>query len=515
MRTTDGGSMTNVLRAVRSKRGITWVILVAAFAITRVLYATIGGLRFDVQPLDFYLQYVDPELLRTALLESVYYLHGQPPLFNYVIGLVLQVFPGHEGVVLHAIYLCCGLVIMLGMHALMTRMRVPLAVSATTALLFAASPVTILFEHWLIYTYPIAALLVLSAVLVTRFAANHRTIDAVAFFGTLAVLAYTRGLFHPLWMILVTAACLWCWRRHWRRLSLAAAVPLLLVVALSVKNFVLFGTLSSGQVYLDLNLGMMTINRIPYDERRTLVAEESLSPIVLVPVYGSTVMSYRHLLEPYEPAGVAVLDQVTKSNGQANLHHGQYIEIARMYGTDARVLLAESPGLYLRSLWRNVKFSLKPAHAIAPFGSPGYRNAQNIRPLLRGHDRIMLVDRSLKSWVLVVMLPLLILFAAALTTRWLVVRRRAVAGGEIIPADAAGAPAAYLLFTILYLTVLTIALSVGDHNRYRFMLAPFYAVLFARLIGVPIRMVMTRAGADTDSDADAPTASSAPSSSGS
>jgi hypothetical protein len=48
-----------------------------------------AGVRFDSSPLAFCWQLVDPDLLRTRLLESLFYLHGQPPLFNLYLGVLL------------------------------------------------------------------------------------------------------------------------------------------------------------------------------------------------------------------------------------------------------------------------------------------------------------------------------------------------------------------------------------------------------------------------------------------
>src|SRR5262245_61176470 len=82
--------------------------LAAAFVVVELLYRH-AGVRFDVTPLDEYLQYLDPVLLRTRLLESVYYLHMQPPLFNLFLGLVLKASAAHFAGAFQLIYLGLGL----------------------------------------------------------------------------------------------------------------------------------------------------------------------------------------------------------------------------------------------------------------------------------------------------------------------------------------------------------------------------------------------------------------------
>ena len=51
----------------------------------------IAGVRFDAHALGIYYQFIDPPLLESRLLESLFYSHGQPPLFNLFLGLVLKI----------------------------------------------------------------------------------------------------------------------------------------------------------------------------------------------------------------------------------------------------------------------------------------------------------------------------------------------------------------------------------------------------------------------------------------
>ena len=58
--------------------------IVSAFAISRII-ATSAGLRFRV-PLDFH-QFLDTNILSSHLLQSIYYLHSQPPILNMALGI--------------------------------------------------------------------------------------------------------------------------------------------------------------------------------------------------------------------------------------------------------------------------------------------------------------------------------------------------------------------------------------------------------------------------------------------
>ena len=68
-----------------------WAV-VACGILSRLVYRGLG-VRFSAAPLDYYIQFLDPELLRHDLLRSLFYMRDQPPGFNGFLGLVLKLFP--------------------------------------------------------------------------------------------------------------------------------------------------------------------------------------------------------------------------------------------------------------------------------------------------------------------------------------------------------------------------------------------------------------------------------------
>ena len=59
--------------------------LPVVFAAVHAAYYA-AGIRFDRDTLIEVMHFLDPELLRTHLLESLWYLHIQPPLMNLLAG---------------------------------------------------------------------------------------------------------------------------------------------------------------------------------------------------------------------------------------------------------------------------------------------------------------------------------------------------------------------------------------------------------------------------------------------
>ena len=82
-------------------RPVLW--LIALYAISRLAFRA-AGVRFDLRPLDTSWQILDPVLLRHDLLESLFYMPGQPPLYNLMLGLVLKT--GGNDTVLALLFRC-------------------------------------------------------------------------------------------------------------------------------------------------------------------------------------------------------------------------------------------------------------------------------------------------------------------------------------------------------------------------------------------------------------------------
>src|SRR6266571_3865653 len=156
-------SRSRFRRLAGGRRALPLLALGVAFVVSRIgIYW--AGVRFDASPLPEFYQYIDPLLLKHRLLESLFYLHSQPPLYNLGLGVLLKLFPGHFSAAAHAVYLVLGLVLGLASYSLLVRLGLPDWGAAALAVLVAVSPATLLYENWLFYEYPVAALLVLSAV---------------------------------------------------------------------------------------------------------------------------------------------------------------------------------------------------------------------------------------------------------------------------------------------------------------------------------------------------------------
>src|SRR5271170_7090220 len=142
-----------------------------AFAVSRIGYYLLG-VRFDARPILHYYQFLDPELLKHRLIESMFYLHVQPPGWDIYTAIALKLFPQSYPIAFHFAPLVLGLSICWLTFYLMRVLGVSRWIAFTLAACFIVSPGVILFENYMLYEYLVCFLLVAAAAVLWRYAAG-------------------------------------------------------------------------------------------------------------------------------------------------------------------------------------------------------------------------------------------------------------------------------------------------------------------------------------------------------
>src|SRR2546426_8135837 len=96
---------------IRQGRGL----CIISFIVSRFVYLGRLRLYFDESPLTYFVQYVDPQLLKTKLWESLYYLYSQPPGLNLLLGIVLKAFPKNHTLAFQSLFICFGVLFALSL----------------------------------------------------------------------------------------------------------------------------------------------------------------------------------------------------------------------------------------------------------------------------------------------------------------------------------------------------------------------------------------------------------------
>ena len=315
------------------------------FAVSRVVFWLVG-VRFSTDQLRIAIQYLDPELLRTRLLESVWYLHTQPPLYNLFLGTVLKLFRGDEGYAFHAVHLALGLAFVLALYLLLTGFSLPRPVAAAIALALAVSPAAILYENRLFYDYPVLVLLTVAALAAQRLARRPSAGRALALSSLLTMVVLVRSLYQLPFVLLALLPLLRAVPA--RTLALGAALPVALLVALAVKNELVFGTPSTSS-WLGENVARVGIYPAPLERRRAYVAAGELDPVELIPPFAK-LKAYNGAIRFAKPRGIPAVDRFLTSSGKVNLNQWTYLAISRRRVHDDLHFVPSHPGWYARGV---------------------------------------------------------------------------------------------------------------------------------------------------------------------
>jgi len=443
----------------------------AIFTLGRLL-AFAAGVRFDAADLASFWHFAPLHLLQTRLLETVYYLHFQPPLFNLYLGCVVQLFGSASTRAFGVSFFLLGLATALALFVLMRRLGVQRRWALVLTSVFALSPATLLFENYLFYELPVAALLVFSALALQVALERGSSGSYAVFFGLLATLVLTRALFHPLVLVLAAlvpfVAC-----AHQRRAQLRGfALPALLVLALCAKNWVIFDDFSTS-TWLGMGLARMTLRSLDPEQKAAWVRQGLLSPVAGVHP-PSSLAAYAEVMRMPNKTGIPILDEEQKPDGSLNLHHLAYARISHTLLADDQVVLRRAPEVYFAAAKGALRRFFQPASSWHPL-------ARN-RPKLAAYDGVYTALVHFGDGG-----PLGVLFLAALG--WAVVRASRPAWKP-----EHRAVLAFMALAMSYVLLSGTLLEPLENMRFRFATEPFLWAIVGLCLSPAKKVAVRRQG---------------------
>ncbi len=469
------------------------------FVCSRLGYYLLG-VRFDARPIQHFFQFIDPELLKHRLIESLYYLHVQPPGWNLYIGSVLKFFPNSFSAVFHSVHLVLGLVTGWLLLYLMRVLGVSRGIAFTLTAWFIISPGVVLFENLLLYEYVVGFLLIAAAAVLWRYAAGGSPRWIVSFFVLVLALVFVRNFFHLIYVVATLTALVYLFKSRRKSVLLAAALPVLIVLGLYTKNSILFGSFS-GSTWLGMNMDTITAHQLTGSEARGLISRGVISPVALLDI-GTPVELYRPYIQTPARTGIPVLDECVTSTGATNFNCLAFRQIQQIYARDALALLRNYPVVYLRSFeaaWFTYflptgdfpSFDLNRPRIraidrfwnVVFFGQ--FEDAGDRKNIRRLADRGAAISLLFHTGVfLMVGLPALWIWGVVYLVRG--VRRGVLDRAPVVLLG-------FLLFNIAYVTAIANLLSSFENNRYRFPIDAFYVVL----LGLALERFRQRYGTAT------------------
>jgi len=448
------------------------VIIVLIFLISRIIYWALG-IRFNVLPLDRYWHYIDPSLLKNNLLESLWHLHSQPPLFNLYLGAVLKLSGQSLQTIFHISYLLCGLILSLSLFFIMFRLSVSVWISLIFTSLFILSPESILYENFLFYTYPVSMMLCTSGLVLYEFLRSKRLKYGIIFFLLLSAIVLTRGMFHILWFILIAFLIILFKKDCLKKILLSLLIPFLLILGVYVKNYLLFGNFTTS-TWLGMHFSRISTFQLSKDERLSFIERMKLSPFAQIEPFGE-ICVYRDFLDESQDSRfshIPVLTEEYKSSGDANYNHILYIEISKKYLQDDLYVIRTRPDAYLKGLNASLHIFFSPSHDYK-FLEP---NRDRISSVEKIYSRFVFgrFFPKIKQGIFLILATMTVLIYG-FTIFFKSMKRK-------IYRNKAKATLVFLWINIIYVTSLSNLLEVGENNRFRMLINPLIIILFAHFI---------------------------------
>ena len=460
-------------------RRVALAVITAAFVISRVA-ALQAGIFMHVH-LGF-VQLLDSRLLSSHLLQSIFYLHSQPPLSNLLLGIALKLFPNTYRLFFATIFWLIGLFLALTLYDLMTGLGVPRWISLTLTVLFEIGPATLLFENLYYDTYPMAFLLCYAAYSLNRFLRTGSRFHGKAFVIALGLPVFLNPSFQIAWFLGVGGILLFLGDDRIRTLVPTGLVMLALIIPIYVKNLIVFGTFTTSSSF-GMAISEITTRQLSNAELNDLIKRHILSSFAAGPPFPVVKASAI-------PTGVPALDENVDSvvMGKPNTNCLEYLKLTRSDLHDAFWVIIHRPGAFAQGEWREIKNYFDPASIninylqsdamprwcelyedlLYPRGLPTFAVDSMEDTMARLYPA-----NGPPSTILMIVLPGLALFAIIrVVSSWRTQRLR----------DAEGITMLYIVLAILYATPLGALVTLNENNRYRYVLDPLYVVLLGVLM---------------------------------
>jgi hypothetical protein len=469
------------------------VPLVAIFGVGRAAYFALGVRFLAADELKYLPQLLAPDLLRHHLVQSIWYLHAQPPLFNALVGVVLSWSPFPAAFSLQVVYLLAGLALTLGLYDLARQLGFARTPAIVVTAVVACGPPVVLWENVLNYDYLVAVLLVLAIDAVARWVRNGNAAALAAAVSLTATVVLLRSFMHPVFFAGVIVLVLLLRRParwNWRPVA-AVAVPFALVAGTMLKNEVIFGSpqLSSwlGYNVHRVAIGQMSAERVADLRARGILEAPDFAPPCTPSHPGVPALALQYKPGVSPPQLNENWDCLRKYRDDLT---SDSIRVARdqpgwiAHEVAGSVELWASPStLYWEGHENTHRISwLDRAYRIVPLGDVPW--SPPIEPGANPYAGVYLVPDGHYHLSLTIVLATLLAIGAGTVASYEWFRR-----GRRSPARAA-----YIAggFTVLYATAVAILLEHGENNRLRFMVEPLTLVLAAAAVAALARRLFQR-----------------------
>jgi hypothetical protein len=302
-------------------------------------------------------QLLPSSLLRHDLVGSLAHLHSQPPLFNLVTGLLLDLPHATQPWAASAGMVVCAIVVAVASAGVLLELGVNrVAALVVVGVFVVADPAQYLYGAFYFYALPTAALVTATGWAAVRWVRTDRVVPGVAYGVLAAGLILTNSSYQLYTVALASVPLVWVLRHSWRRVVAVLIGPILVAAAWYGNDVIQFHTATTSS-WLGMNLARATLLLDSRADLRRLVGEGVISPVALLlpfsplPTYGA--------LGEHAPTGHAALD-IRFNVTTPNYNNVAYLAISRRYLSDDLHWIEHRPWQYVKNTTIGLRLWLLP-----------------------------------------------------------------------------------------------------------------------------------------------------------
>ncbi len=420
----------------------------AFFILSQLLYRCGLGMHFYTLPM---LQYLPIDVLKRDLAGSIYYMHMQPPLMNFIIGIMAKL-PFNYPELHNALYILLGFISVHVLHKVLCMLGVRRKLSVGVMAWLCLFPTFIIFSNWSYTPHVEFCLCCATMYFLLRLRDGLTWRSGLNLAAALCVLGLVRAQWNlSVFVCLLPLLLAMHWREKKLQFVLGYCLGLSPLVLLYLKNFVMYGFFGVSS-WAGCNIAQVAVQITSPQERQAMMESGELSR--LFPVYPD-----------YNKVEAASRERAARGEAEPVYRHDSFVEWNRLAsiggcrqdGADALAVIRRYPQRYAMSI-------IGKMNGIAR--SPSF--ADKYQFLTDATQRTFGWDGELGRWWNLIR-PISFMFYAVVPM--------AVLALSLLPRGYARAHRAFVVSSatlVLAMLVVSCAFNGTEQERMRWGVAPFF-----------------------------------------
>jgi hypothetical protein len=299
-----------------------------------------------------YWQMVPSDLLLSKPLESIWNLHGQPPLFNMYGYMFMRMF-GHNYIqYMHYTNIIMGALLSGMIYVVLVWLTRSNIAAFFIAALLALNPALFVFEAYPLYTMHTAFLLTASSFCLACYMWKRSSGYIIAFLVSLNLLVMTRSMYHLLILFVgIAIACIIA-EQKWKKVLVTAILISIFSIGCYGKNYVKFGFFGTSS-WLGSNL--WHIAEKGYSDQE--LSDFAENGIIQRAVIDQRPFGYPSDFVQYGFNETSHIEMLARDN----IHNINFVAISNMFGDNAIKLILHDPLHYVYNVRKAYERYTRPS----------------------------------------------------------------------------------------------------------------------------------------------------------